>query len=374
MANELELMSDDIEQVPTRLSDGNAALAALVRSEVDGQVATAKRYPRDVIRCLKRIQTLATMDEETAASCFYTLPRGGKTVQGESIRLAELVLANYQNIRAGTRIVEVCADEAHPHVTIQAVAYDVENNASVTVEKRRRITPKKEWQKDRDAPPKYKAIDEDDIQLAVNACSSIALRDAIFRIIPKAIIRPIYLATKKVAVGDASTLANKRADVIDRLKKMGITQDRIFAAIEVTRIEEVDLDKLEALIGFGTAIREGELTIDRAFPEVATTGGKVGESNAAARFGKKAADADTVPKLTAEKKTDGETKTAAGPTDAATNERLLPWEAQISEAPTVGELDRILGKAADGSGLKAAELNTVIEWTKTRREQLKQQK
>jgi alpha-D-ribose 1-methylphosphonate 5-triphosphate synthase subunit PhnG len=368
MANELELMSDDVELVPTRLSDGNAALAALVRSEVDGQVATAKRYPRDVIRCLKRIQTLATMDEETAASCFYTLPRGGKTVQGESIRLAELVLANYQNIRAGTRIVEVCADEAHPHVTIQAVAYDVENNASVTVEKRRRITPKKEWQKDRDAPPKYKPIDEDDIQLAVNACSSIALRDAIFRIIPKAIIRPIYLATKLVAVGDASTLANKRADVIERLKKMGVTQDRIFAAIEVTRIEEVDLDKLEALIGFGTAVREGELTIDRAFPEVATTGGKVGESNAAARFGKKA---DAPPKLTDETKA-ADKKTDAAPTDSATNERLLPWEAQISEAPTVAELDRILSKAADGSGLKAAELNSVIEYTKTRREQLKQ--
>ena len=363
MAHELELTADDVEIEPTRLVDPNAALAALVRSEVDGQVATAKRYPRDVIRCLKRIQTLATMDEETAASCFYTLPRGGKTVQGESIRLAELVLANYQNIRAGTRIVEVCADDAHPHVTIQAVCYDVENNASVTVEKRRRITPKKEWQQNRDAPPKYKPIDEDDIQLAVNACSSIALRDATFRIIPKAIIRPIYLATKLVAVGDASTLANKRADVIDRLKKMGVTQDRIFAAIEVTRIEEVDLDKLEALIGFGTAIREGELTIDRAFPEQATAGGKVGESNAAARFGKKT---ETPPKLT------DETKADAGPTDAATNERLLPWEAQISEAPTVAELDRILNKAADGSGLKAAELNSVIEWTKTRREKLKQ--
>lgn len=271
---------DDGREVHGANIDAGGALSAMTRSEIDMQVATAKKYPRDVIGAVKKMESIACMDEETAASCFYTLPRGGKTIQGESVRLAEIAIACYGNLRAGTRIVSVEADGDTPHVVAQAAFHDVENNVMVTIEKRRRITKKKSKSRP----------DEDDIQLACDACSSIALRVATFRVVPKSLIRRVYLKAKAVAVGDASTLINKRASVIEKLQKMGPTLDRILAVVEVKRVEDVDLEKLETLIGLGTAIKDGAITVDIAFPEVPTAGGKVAESPLNEKFaGKKQA-------------------------------------------------------------------------------------
>lgn len=38
-------------------------LAAINKSEIDTQIATAKQYPRNLARVLNNIETLATMDE-----------------------------------------------------------------------------------------------------------------------------------------------------------------------------------------------------------------------------------------------------------------------------------------------------------------------
>ena len=56
-----------------------SALEAISRAEVDMQIATAKRYPRDVSKVKQGMLSIATVDEETAAACFYTLPRYSKT-------------------------------------------------------------------------------------------------------------------------------------------------------------------------------------------------------------------------------------------------------------------------------------------------------
>jgi hypothetical protein len=270
-----EIVDDEDEGREVASLDGGGALSAMTRSEIDMQVATAKKYPRDVVSAVKKMETMACMDEETAASCFYTLPRGGKTIQGESIRLAEIAIACYGNVRAGTRVVAIDAESDTPNVTVQAAFHDVENNVMVTIEKRRRITKKKGKAKP----------DEDDIQLATDSGQSLALRVATFRVIPKSLVRKVYLQCKRVAVGDASTLVNKRADVVARLQKMGPTVERIFAVVDAKRIEDIDLEKLELLIGLGTAIKDGNISADVAFPEIPTAGGKVGESDANAKFG-----------------------------------------------------------------------------------------
>jgi hypothetical protein len=73
MNNELQTMEGQHVEV---MQVSNAeSLAALTRSEIDVQIATAKQYPRNLARVLGNIETLATMDEEVAGSCFYTLRR-----------------------------------------------------------------------------------------------------------------------------------------------------------------------------------------------------------------------------------------------------------------------------------------------------------
>lgn len=60
---------------------------AVERANVDSQVATAKQYPRSIKRCIDNSIAMATMDVETAQSCGYALPRGGKPITGRRYTL-----------------------------------------------------------------------------------------------------------------------------------------------------------------------------------------------------------------------------------------------------------------------------------------------
>jgi len=231
---------------------------------VDVQIATARKYPRTLSKVKERMLSFATLDEETASSCFFTLParKGGddKPIQGPSIRMAEIALASYQHIKAGSRII----NDDGKFLTAQAVVHDLENNVAVSIEVRRRVTGKS-----------GNRFSDDMIAVTGNAACSIALRNAVFRVVPRALITPVYEAAKRVAVGDVKSLTTKRAQIIARLKQMGAKEAAILAAVGAEKIEDIDLAKLEVLIGLGTAIKDGETSLETAFPGAApATDGK----------------------------------------------------------------------------------------------------
>jgi hypothetical protein len=252
-------MTTDDHQQQLATVNNNSAIE-IERAQVDVQIATAHRYPRTLSKVKADMLSFATLDEETASGCFYTLPRGGKVIQGPSVRLAEIALSTYKNLRVAARVVHTDQTSDTPHVVVQAIAHDLENNVAISIEKRRRITGKKS---------KGGRIDEDDINLACNGCTAIAVRDAVFKVVPMALIRPVYEAAKKVATGDVKSLGAKRVTVVDRLKQMGAKEAYILAAVGAAKIEDIDLTKLEALIGLGTALRDGEITLEEAFPDPA---------------------------------------------------------------------------------------------------------
>lgn len=249
------------EAIIPQIVESNNALESIERASIDMQISTAKKYPRVLSKVKTEMMSFATLDQETAASCFYSLPRGGKTIQDASVRLAEIAASCYGNIRTASRVIDTVTAGDNPHVVVQAVAHDLEKNVAISIEKRRRITKKKS----------KNTIDEDDIQLAANAAGSIAFRDAVFKVVPKALIRPVFLEAKKVAIGDIRSLASKRQETINRLLKMGLTEDRIFAVIDVKKIDDIDLEKLEILFGLGTSLKDGELSLEEAFPPIKPT-------------------------------------------------------------------------------------------------------
>lgn len=229
------------------------ALELIQRAEIDMQVATAKKYPRDLAKVKRRMLDFATLDEETAESCFYTLSRGGKTIQGPSVRLAEIAVACYQNLRAASRVI----DNNGKIITCQGVCHDLENNTLISVEVQRRITKKD-----------GRSYDEDMQVVAGNAGNSIAFRNAVFKVVPGALLKPVYEAAKKVAVGDASTLTTKRLKIISKLNAMQVDTPRILAKLGRSNIENIGLEDLEVLIGLGTAIKDGDTTVDESFPVI----------------------------------------------------------------------------------------------------------
>lgn len=223
---------------------------------IDVQIATARRYPRSIKAFMDSALSMATIDQSTAESCFYVLTRKDKdgevkSIEGPGVRLAEICAAAWGNLRFGSRIV----GEDDKFVTAQGMAFDLQNNVAMTIEVRRRITNKH-----------GRRYSDDMVAVTANAASAIALRNAIFRVIPKAFIDPIYKAAKKVAVGTAETLDARRRKLLDRFAKMGVGQERIMTSMGLKGLADIDLEMMEKLIGLGTAIKDGEITIETAFP------------------------------------------------------------------------------------------------------------
>lgn len=232
-----------------------SALEAIERANIDIQISTARRYPRSLSVVKKRMLNLATLDEETAASCFYKLNRQGKSIDGPSIRLAEIAASSFGNLRFGARVV---ANDGKM-ITAQGFAHDLETNVMSTIEVKRRITDK--------SGKTY----SDDMQVVTgNAACSIAARNAIFKIVPFAFVKPVYLEARKAAVGDITTLADRRTNMLGKFAAMGINEKRICLSLNKQGIEEIGLQELEDLIGIYGAIRDNETTVDEAFPEEPT--------------------------------------------------------------------------------------------------------
>jgi len=230
------------------------AVGAITKSEVEAQLSAAHRYPRSIGKFVREAATLATMSQDIAESCIYSLPRAGKQITGPSVRLAEIVASAYGNLHYGSRIVE----EGERDLTAQGVAWDLERNVRVTVETKRRITNKN-----------GRRYDDDMVIVTGNAAASIAIRNAIFRVIPKSYVQAVYEAARKVAVGDAKTLETKRLTVIERFEKLGVNRERVLLRIGKSTVEDIGLEDLELLIGLGTAIRDGAQRIEEVFPVAA---------------------------------------------------------------------------------------------------------
>jgi len=268
MSNSENYESQSLEVVET------SALEQMERAAIDVQISTAKKYPRQLSIVKSQMLSFATLDRETAAGCFFTLParRGGDgtPIQGPSIRMAEIAISTYQNLRAGARVI---ADDGKI-ITAQGVCYDLQNNVCISVEVKRRVTS-------RDG----KRYSDDMVVMTGNAACAIALRNATFRVVPLALVKPVYEAAKKVAVGDAKTLVSRRAEALAHFAKMGVEKEKVFASVGAKAAEDIGLEQLEILIGYASAIKDGDTSIDEVFNQKAAT-----PPDAAAIFTKKTSD------------------------------------------------------------------------------------
>lgn len=226
-------------------------LATLTRSELDQQITTARAYPRSIRRFKSDCRDLVTLSESVAKECFYAVPRDGTVIQGPSARLAEVVLHAWGNVHSAARVIGEDGD----YIVAQGVVWDLENNNKRVVEVRRRIVNK------------YgRRFSADMIQTTANAACSIALRNAAFGVVPKALWNDVYEEAKKVVVGDSSTLETRRAAMVAHFQKAGVTVERILSTVGVPGLEDIGTEELLVLHGIANAIREGELTLDAAFP------------------------------------------------------------------------------------------------------------
>lgn len=242
------------ELVPIEQPQG---LDPITRAEIDVAISTAHRFPRSLQRFKADLMTMATLDEETASGCFFSLPRGGKTVQGPSIRLAEMAVSAYGNIRAGARILGESEDGRY--IRAMGMCHDLQNNVLIAMETQRRITDKE-----------GRRYNDDMISTTANAAASVALRNAIYRVVPKALIKGAYDAAVGVVKGSVKSLAESRQKALEALKTLSpaLTPDRVCAALGKAGEAELGVEDIVTLRGLYTAIKTGETSVEDAFPPV----------------------------------------------------------------------------------------------------------
>jgi hypothetical protein len=108
-----------------------------------------------------------------------------------------------------------------------------------------------------------------------NAANAIALRNAILSVIPRPIVDSVYTAALNVLTGDVSDdekRKKKARQVVDKLMgTFNVTEEEVLSAIGKASIDFVDADDIATLIGIGTALKDGDTTVESAFRRNKTT-------------------------------------------------------------------------------------------------------
>lgn len=223
------------------------------RAAIDVQISTAKAYPRNIKRSVDNAIALVTMDQETAKTCTYSVPRGGKAITGPSVHMAKILAQVWGNLRLDAKVVLI--DDKH--VTSESVCFDLENNLAIKTQVKRNIIGK------------HGRFNDDMITVTGNAGNSIALRNAILSVIPRSVVDKVYNAAKQTITGDisdANKLIAKRKKVVEALMQTyNVTEPQVLGSIGKVSIDHVNGDDIVVLIGIGTAIKEGETSIETAF-------------------------------------------------------------------------------------------------------------
>lgn len=228
---------------------------------IEMQLKTSDRRHRVISKAIDRAIEMATADEQTAASCSYALRRrdadgSQKVIEGPSVRLAEIIMLAWGNLHTEVRVVAIGDD----YVTGGATVWDLETNNRVSEEQPRSImtSPKK---------GEPRRFSQDMIIITCRAAMSIALRNAIFRIIPGAIVERVRRRCLATVRGDEKSLDTRRADLLRYFGGMGVNEQRVCAAVGKRAAIDIGLDDLVLLRGMATSIKDGLATAEECFPQ-----------------------------------------------------------------------------------------------------------
>ena len=246
-------MSSEIEVVPS----GNKGMAkasaevAMSRAaqEVQGAMVIAKKFPRDLFESERRI-----LDEckrkSFAEDALYSFPKGGKTVDGPNIRMAEMLARNMGNIESGT----VELERRHGESDVMTYAWDLETNTREV-----KIMTIRHARDSRDGGKKMLS-DERDIYETIANYASRRRRACILAIVPGDIVEKAVTMCNKTIEGSSDVpLKDRITAMLEHFRQAyNVTQAQIEArylkkAAALTEQDIIALRKIAASLKDGMA-------------------------------------------------------------------------------------------------------------------------
>lgn len=266
----MNLENYEVAQIQTGDAQSIIQLDSIEKANVDTQVSTAKQYPRDITRALNNSIVMATIDQQTAQTMGYALPRGGKPITGPSVHLAKLIVSNWGNIRAEAKVVQITESQ----VVSRGTCWDLENNVATAFEVRRSIKGKN-----------GQRFTDDMITVVGNAANAIAYRNAVFSVIPKAITDKVYQAAQHCITGDLSDdakLLQRRTQCLKFFNdEYGITESEVVKLCGKQTVNQIRGEEIALLIGIYQSLKDGDTTVDEIMKPIRKEENKSTIANAA---------------------------------------------------------------------------------------------
>jgi len=243
--NELESYSP----IATRPSgNGSQALVEVEQqralAEVQGAIVLAKKFPRNQIEALDRI-TLACQRPGLAEQALYSYSRGGTEITGPSIRLAEAIAQNWQNLQFGVKELEQRNGES----TVEAFCWDVETN----------VRQVKSFQVKHERHTKkgsYRLEDPRDIYEAIANQGARRLRACILGIIPGDVIDQAVSECEKTLKAKADTSPEALKKLLEAFDVFHITKEQIEKRIQ-RRLDTITPAQLIQLRKIYNSLKDG---------------------------------------------------------------------------------------------------------------------
>lgn len=229
----------------------------------------AKKYPRNPRTFIQRVFELATIDLEVAEKCFFMGkdPTTGKPEYDASVRLAELAVGEWENIKIYTD--NPVIDLENKLISVRAYGVDHQSNNQISVVKTATLTAQNV-----DFLCKYDSLDykKKNVGLStkLNATTSTAYKFCVSRLIPqiflKAIVNRIVKHIQKT-VHENNSFNERMQNSILYFQKHGVSLTALLRYLNKMNSSELDVADLTNLIGVYKSIEEGQATFLQIFGE-----------------------------------------------------------------------------------------------------------
>lgn len=219
----------------------------VLKDDLDVSITTAKAFPRNIDLVLEDINSYISRDPEIAKSMWYEIPRGDRVIEGASVRLAEIFLSCWGNLRVQSRIKEI----GDTYVVAEAIVFDLEKNIAVAKEVRRKIVNKDGIR-----------YSDDLIQYTAQGAISIAIRNALFTVIPRVFIQKAIQYAKEITLKHPSekkkSIKDLFSEIVKEFSPFKINKENLLKHIKKNENEIIEEDIIY-LRGVLNAIKDGEL-------------------------------------------------------------------------------------------------------------------
>lgn len=244
--------------LPSNQSSMTSVEQSRAIAEIQAAMAIAQRFPRDEtaahLKIIKNCKRLSF-----AESAGYSLKRGGQIVSGPSIRMAEMMAANWGNLFYGFKELSRTNDSSE----VEAYCWDLETN----VKSVRSFTVK--HIRDKNTGNVALTSERDKYELIANMAQR-RVRACIFEIIPGDIKEDAERkCAETIKAGDGSqTMEQRIKSMVVAFDELGVTLEMIegFLQHKITAIdpnEFVRLQKIYRSIRDGVAPREDFFSVKK---------------------------------------------------------------------------------------------------------------